>query len=216
METIKSTSQLGTLNADLINNNGLEGKPITLTLTWGKILRYLAIIIILSILGLNLFSYLGIATELISKITAPILRLFGIAASETTKAAVNVGAAGIKAGAGIVAGSADVVAGTVTGGLNVLENTLSNGITRNNIDGNYIVSTNKALNDAEKNITNSPEPDYAGSEIQLSKTSGKTGFCFIGEDRGFRNCVSVTENDQCMSGDIFPTREICINPSLRQ
>lgn len=214
METIKSTSQLGTLNADIINNNSLEGKPITLT--WGKILRYLAIIIILSILGLNLFSYLGIATELISRITAPILRLFGIAAAETTKAAVNVGATGVKVGAGIVAGGADVVAGTVTGGLNVLENTLTNGTIRNNIDGNSFMSTNRALSDAEKNMINSPTPDYAGSEIQISKTLGKTGYCFIGEDRGFRNCVSVNENDQCMSGDIFPTREICINPSLRQ
>jgi len=212
MENISnSTPQFDTLNLGTSNNSGLGEK--TITLSWGKIARYLAIVVILSFLGLNLFSYLGIATDFIAKITAPLLRLFGVAASETTKAAVNVGATGVKVGAGIVAGGADIVAGTVTGGINALENTLSNGTVRNNIDGNFL---NNALSNAEKNIIDSPMPDDTGSEIQRSKISGKTGYCFIGEDRGFRNCVSVTENDQCMSGDIFPTREICINPSLRQ
>ena len=61
-----------------------------------------------------------------------------------------------------------------------------------------------------------PMPDETGSQIQTSKISGKTGYCFIGEDKGFRTCVNVTEDDECMSGDIFPSREICMNPSLRQ
>lgn len=188
--------------------------------TWsfsgGTILRYFAIIVILSILGLNLFSYLGIATEFISKLTAPILKLFGFAVAETTKTAVAVGAAGIKAGANVVSGGADVVAGAVTGGVNVLENTLSSGVTKNSIDGNSLISINSALNHAEKNMISSPMPDDSGSQIQRSKMSGKTGYCFIGEEKGFRTCVNVNESDQCMSGEIFPTREICINPNLRQ
>lgn len=186
-----------------------------ISIPWSKIFKYFLIIIILAILGLNLFSYLGIATDFIAKITAPFLTLFGVAAAETTKTAVDVGATGIKAGADVVSGTANIVAGAVTGGVNVLENTLSNGITKNNLDGNSITSINKALDNAQKEM-DVPRPDDTGSLIQRSKISGKTGYCFIGEDRGFRNCVSVTDNDQCMSGDIFPTREICINPNLRQ
>jgi len=218
MENVNYSSSLNNAvpNNNLYSNGSPNLSDKTITLTWGKIFRYLAIIVILSILGLNLFSYLGIATELVSKITAPFVRLFGIAAAETTKAAVNVGATGVKAGAGVVAGTADVVAGAVTGGVNVLENTLSNGLSKNNIDNNSIVSINKALNSAEKEMINTPMPDETGSEIQRSKIAGKTGYCFIGEDRGVRTCVEVTENDKCMSGDIFPTRDICINPSLRQ
>ena len=214
METLNSYTSSLNSNTDLYNSNGLSEK--TITLSWGMILRYFAIIVVLAILGLNLFSYLGIATDIISKITAPLLRLFGIAAAETTKTVVNVGAAGVKVGADVVSGSADVIAGAVTGGVNVLENTLSNGLTKNNIDGNSSISINKALNNAEKNMNTMPMPDDTGSDIQRSKINGKTGYCFIGEDRGFRTCVNVTENDQCMSGDIFPTRDICINPSLRQ
>lgn len=203
------------------NNNMYNGmsnnfNDKTWTISGGTILRYFAIIVILSILGLNLFSYLGIATDFISRITAPILRLFGVAVAETTKTAVAVGAAGIKAGADVVSGSADVVAGAVTGGVDILQDTLETGVVKNRINGNSFVSVDRALSDAEKNIISTPMPDESGSDIQRSRISGKTGYCFIGEDNGFRSCVNVSESDQCMSGEIFPTREICINPNLRQ
>jgi hypothetical protein len=219
MENIDNTPSVSinnSFNSDKFKDTFSNLKDKTWNLSGGTILRYLAIILILSALGLNLFSYLGIATEFISKITSPILKLFGVAVAETTKTAVNVGAAGVKVGADVVSGGADVVAGAVTGGVNVLENTLSGGLTRNNIDSNSLISINKALSAAEKKINETPMPDETGSQIQTSKTSGKTGYCFIGEDKGFRTCVNVTEDDECMSGDIFPSREICMNPSLRQ
>jgi hypothetical protein len=76
---------------------------------------------------------------------------------------------------------------------------------------------NQALNQATPNYT--PEPGYSAddsySSIQKSKSSSKSGWCFIGEDRGFRSCIDVSEKDKCMSGDIFPTSEICVNPNLR-
>jgi hypothetical protein len=58
--------------------------------------------------------------------------------------------------------------------------------------------------------------DDSMSSVQQSKSSSKSGWCFIGEDRGFRSCIQVTDNEKCMSGDIFPSQEICINPNLRQ
>ena len=59
-------------------------------------------------------------------------------------------------------------------------------------------------------------PDDAGSSLQQSKGAGKAGWCFVGEDRGFRSCVEVGINDDCVSGDIFPSRDICVNPTLRE
>lgn len=41
------------------------------------------------------------------------------------------------------------------------------------------------------------------------------GYCYIGEDRGFRSCIKVTPDMKCMSGDIFPTMDVCVNPRLR-
>ena len=71
----------------------------------------------------------------------------------------------------------------------------------------------KALGDAAKDGSG-PKPDDALSRIQ-SSNSGKAGWCFIGEDRGFRTCSEIGQNDKCMSGDIFPSHEICMNPNLR-
>jgi hypothetical protein len=61
-------------------------------------------------------------------------------------------------------------------------------------------------------IQSAPTPDQADSLIQ---TQGKAGWCSVGEDRGYRSCVQVGENDTCLSGDIFPTKDKCINPKLR-
>jgi hypothetical protein len=44
----------------------------------------------------------------------------------------------------------------------------------------------------------------------------KKGWCYVGEDRNFRSCITVGESDTWMSGNIFPTKDICVNPSLRQ
>jgi hypothetical protein len=57
--------------------------------------------------------------------------------------------------------------------------------------------------------------DDSSSCIQSNKSSNKAGWCFIGQDQGFRSCIQVGENYQCMSGDIFPSQEICVNPKLR-
>lgn len=59
-----------------------------------------------------------------------------------------------------------------------------------------------------------PEPDESDSLTQSPRN--KSGYCYIGEDRGFRSCIRVDESEECMSGDIFPTAAICINPNLRQ
>ena len=60
-----------------------------------------------------------------------------------------------------------------------------------------------------------PAADDSTSVTQM-KPKSKAGFCYIGEDRGFRSCIEVGEGDVCMSGDIFPTQAICINPNLRE
>lgn len=48
-----------------------------------------------------------------------------------------------------------------------------------------------------------------------SSVKAEAGWCYVGEEKGYRNCVEVGENDKCMSGDIFPTSQVCVNPSLR-
>ena len=96
--------------------------------------------------------------------------------------------------------------------LNKLENTLQNKDVVNNIDNKQTVGLASVKN--YKKLPVIPEADDATSATQM-KPASKAGFCYIGEDRGFRSCINVKDGDVCMSGDIFPTEAICINPNLR-
>lgn len=60
---------------------------------------------------------------------------------------------------------------------------------------------------------NTPQPDDATSVTQIK--GSKSGYCYIGEDRGFRSCIKVGPNDKCVSGQIYPSEVICQNPRLR-
>ena len=76
-------------------------------------------------------------------------------------------------------------------------------------------SLDKALQNAAQNANaNAPyQADDAYSSVQSS--GSKAGWCLVGQDKGVRSCVEVGENDSCMSGNIFPSHDICVNPNLR-
>jgi hypothetical protein len=78
----------------------------------------------------------------------------------------------------------------------------------------------RALNDAESHMNEQNQQNEAGGIEPVdaygsSSTAGKAGYCFIGEEQGQRSCAPVGANDQCMSGDVFPTNDVCMNPNLR-
>jgi ABC-type Na+ efflux pump permease subunit len=80
-----------------------------------------------------------------------------------------------------------------------------------NIDQWQQDSLERALSNAAQS-SKDPEPDNSRSTIQ---STGKSGWCFIGEDQGIRTCAEIGVNDGCMSGDVFPNQAICMNPNLR-
>ena len=46
---------------------------------------------------------------------------------------------------------------------------------------------------------------------------GNDGYCFIGKNSNdVRVCSRVYKNNKCMSGDIFPSLRICMDPTLRE
>lgn len=42
------------------------------------------------------------------------------------------------------------------------------------------------------------------------------GYCYIGYEKGMRSCTEIYEGDVCMSGEMFPSLEICMFPNLRE
>lgn len=180
-------------------------------LPWESIIRYGLIIIILAFLGFNLFSFLGGVTDTTKGFLEPVFAFFGYGVGETVKQTSNIAAEGAKT-------AVDVAAGTVDDAVTLMEKAVGvKNVQFNRIDDKD-TSTQQALNKAVKKqkASNIPEPDDSGSLTQQSRSPPKSGYCYIGEDRGFRSCIKVGEGDKCMSGDIFPSKEICINPSLRE
>ena len=192
-----------------------------------SIMTWIIIILILAILGFNVFFYLAKGTQTFSDIFGPIIKyitgLFAYTSALITKQIVTGSATGTKAGV-------DIAAETVTGSIDAVGNTAKQLVMGADSSKTTIASQpflkksiatieadtlTNTLNRAPED-GNTYEADDAISSIQASKSSGKSGWCYIGEDRGFRSCIQVGENDKCMSGDIFPSHDICVNPNLRK
>jgi hypothetical protein len=198
-----------------------EGSSFTSYFKHLTLYRIGLIIIVLLFLGINILSYLGNSLDSIKKYLSPamknILVTMGVLTADVVKdtatAAANVTKLGVDVAAGTVQSAADVLEGQLepkSGSQKKMD------VTINNPDGSNKKSLEATLSgilsDVESKII--PEPDDATSKTQSSKS--KSGYCYIGEDRGFRSCIKISESDKCMSGDIFPTKQICINPSLRE
>jgi len=187
---------------------------------------WLIIFLILAILGFNVFVYLAKGTQSFADYFGPYIKYFagliGNTAADVTKNVTNTAATGTKAGV-------DLVAGTVTSGVDVAQQTVGAitgatatssliGSQKTNASVHSDNSVNNDLNTAVNSGHHEPasfSADDSTSAIQSSKSSNKSGWCYIGEDRGFRSCIQVGANDACMSGDIFPSQDICVNPNLR-
>ena len=223
-EVITQTPQTSVLDIDVSPN--ISDTPLKKTvdnvtaasssaisnINWMTILRYGLIIVILAFLGFNLFSTLGKATDVTTGFLQPILSFFGYNVGETVKQTTDTVADGAKLGI-------DIASGTIDNAVTLLEKSVGvKDAQFNRIDKeNDTLSIQKALDNSVKIKTNTaPEPDDAGSTTQRSNISNKGGYCYIGEDRGFRTCIRVGSGDKCMSGDIFPSQNICVNPNLRE
>lgn len=174
---------------------------------------WLLITLILAFLGFNIFVYLAKGTQGIADFFGPITqKLFGTTAYVAGQT-VDVAAEGAKA---VVGGTA----GAVNTGLTAVQDITPNNAT-SSIQSQPVQTQPTSMpsdNGLNKALNNSQEQnmDYQALEASSSvHSAGKSGWCFVGEDRGFRSCALVNEDDKCMSGDIFPSQELCINPNLR-
>ena len=204
------------------SNSGSEGGWFS-SLASISITTWIIIILILAFLGFNIFVYLAKGTQDITSFFTPIITNIAGAFGMATSQIIDTTATGAK---GVVNASAGVVNSGLTSVQNALPEgkqvsssaggtSLQNSIPQADVMQNNTM--NKALNNSgvKNNIgqTQDYEADDASSSIQ--QTQSKGGYCYIGEERGYRSCMQVDSGDMCMSGEIFPTSEICINPSLR-
>lgn len=128
-----------------------------------QIFKYLLMIVIVAMLGLNIFAYLARGTEIASDTLRNLVRITESVTGQLFKTTLTGTKTGLKA---------------VETGIDDLERVVDGGLAR---------------------------------KRQQASPVAKRGFCYVGE----QTCVSVTDKDVCMSGDVFPTMDVCINPKLR-
>ena len=61
-----------------------------------------------------------------------------------------------------------------------------------------------------------PQPDKTDNPIQKPISSGKSNWCLVGEYQGKRGCIAISDSDRCMSGQVFPSQQACLNPTFSQ
>jgi hypothetical protein len=181
---------------------------------------WLIIILILAFLGFNIFAYLARGTQDVTSFFAPLMqKLFGTTATVAGQT-VNVAAEGAKA---VVGGTANVLDTGLTAVQEITPNGAPSSLKTQSVQGTMPQqdvtannALNRALNTSQQTQQGGANDEYEAHEAPSSvHSAGKAGWCFVGEDRGFRTCAEVGVNDECMSGDIFPSQELCVNPNLR-
>lgn len=174
---------------------------------------WIAIFFVLAFLGFNIFTYLGKITDMFISIWNSIIdwvnKRFGTNFADLAKQTINVSATGTKGAVDIVQGVSDTTIDTLS----------------KNEQG--ISSVNEIKEppptDFDNIVQNGGVPNKSAGEVEAAPAYssvgqvGQAGWCFIGEAQGtgIRTCSKVGQNDTCMSGDIYPTQDVCVNPNLR-
>lgn len=149
-------------------------------------------------MDINIFYIIGNFIQVLSNIFMPFIRkilsLFGYSTgtilNETAELASNTAKLTI-----------DIAEGTIQSVGGLLQKASQGGLT----------------NDMKKTFSDNFKEVPASSPmnpIQATTASKKSGFCYVGDFQGNRGCVEVSEHQKCMSEKIFPTKKMCLNPTM--
>ena len=167
------------------------------------IIFVLLALLILSFLGINLLTIFGSIVETTAAIFGPfisqVLSIFGYTTGSVINKTVDVIGDVAKTGVDVAEGSLQSVG-------SILKDA-----SRKHVDPDAASKLDTVLNVAPSKY-NEPSPSPSESPIQKPITAGKVGWCLVGEYEGKRGCISVGEQDRCMSGKIFDTQNACLQP----
>jgi hypothetical protein len=156
--------------------------------SWWTWQTWLAIILVLALFGINVFHYLSTATE---ESTGLVKRIVGPVAKALTYFTLST--------------TKEVVENTATGTKAAVSA----------VEGAVVGGIDKVTSPPESDLSKAISTKSGGSEKRPEVAPAEAGWCLIGTDKLVRSCVQVGVADTCMSGDVFPTKDVCVHPSLR-
>jgi hypothetical protein len=168
------------------------------------IIIVLLVLLSLSFLGINLLTIFGDLIKTIADILGPlvsqILSIFGYTTGSIINKTADIVGDVAKTGVDIAEGSVQSVG------------TILRDASRPNVDSRATNSLDNALN-VQSTSTGEPAPTPSESPIQKPISSGKSGWCLVGEYEGKRGCISVNDYDKCLSGQVYASKDQCLLPA---
>lgn len=161
------------------------------------IIIVLSVLLILALLGVNLFTIFGnVLQDFMNWIAPYINKVFG-----------NLG---YNSG-NLIDKSGDLVANTAKTGIDLANGAIGN-------IGDLLMKAGKPLDNSinkasETRKNDEPKDSPSTSPIQNPISSSKNTWCYTGEFEGKRGCVEVSDATRCLSGQLFPNRHSCMNPT---
>jgi hypothetical protein len=153
-------------------------------------------LLVLSILGINLLTMADNVLKLLYAIIQPLISVIftgtGILINKSTDIITDTTKTGI-----------DIAGGTFHSVGDLLKKAGENSGSR--LDTSINVSTIKK---------EEPKPDTTENPIQKPIVTAKTNWCLVGEYKGRRGCIEISEHDKCLSGQVFPYQKTCLNPTF--
>jgi hypothetical protein len=177
----------------------------------------LTILLIFSFLGINLLVNLGNFLQSIVVILTPlltqILSIFGYTAGtildKTEDVATSVAKTGIDIAGGTVQSVADLLK---KGSISNVDSTAALELDKS-LSGGFDRELNEKKVKQPEFKYNEPKPDSSTHSIQKPITSDKSVWCLVGEYQGKRGCVEVDDANKCLSGQVFPNKQMCLYPT---
>lgn len=209
-----STTQPGSTSELLseCSTAGFSNKTIIITLS---------IIIFLVLLNDKVDNILRNIFVIIYNFCIQVLGVFGFVTGSTINLTANVAGNVARTGIDLTEGTLHSVGNILTGHppVNISGNTLgaSTGIPATPADqhppGDLAHSINTSKLPQQNNI---PSPDTSENPIQNPIAQSKSSWCLVGEYKGRRGCIDVSQYDKCMSGQVYPSQKMCLNPAIEQ
>jgi uncharacterized integral membrane protein len=182
---------------NLNNNSNSNGRNQNI------IIGILIFLLVITFLGINLLNvgtnFMQAIYNIFGPIINQILHLLGFTAGT------------------VISKTADVVSDAAKLGIDLSEGAVQN------LGDLLIKSTkdeapaiDKKINNAPPPPPHEPKPDNTENPIQKPPTAAKKSWCLVGEYQGRRGCIEITDQDKCISGQVFPEQKMCLNPTLTQ
>jgi hypothetical protein len=165
----------------------------------------LMVLIIFSLLGVNILNIFGDLLQTIVDLFGPFIKQIISLIAYTAGSILNqisnlftvTGTAGVEIAGGTIDTVGDLLKDASAGNLP----------DRINL-GETINQSSAQMQD--------PSTDNTTNPIQNAITSRKAQWCLVGEFEGKRGCVQVGEQDKCLSNQLYPSFQTCLNPTMTQ